>query len=70
MGPYSVIAPKQFLESNLFHRFLMTQVESGGETSSVGKVSSLSFDPYREHQNLSRMRPGFQFEAALVLKSE
>jgi hypothetical protein len=53
MGPYSVAAPKQFLDSELFHLFLMTPIESGAETGSIGTFSSLSFHPYIEHQNPS-----------------
>jgi hypothetical protein len=53
MGQYGVAALKQFLDSDLFHRFLMTPVEYGGETGGIGKVLSLSFHPYRERQNLS-----------------
>jgi hypothetical protein len=51
MGQYGVAAPKQFLDSELFRRLQMTPVEYGGETSSIGKVSSLSFYPYRELKN-------------------
>jgi hypothetical protein len=53
MGQYSDAALKQFLDSELFHQFLMTSVESGGETTGIGKVSSLSFHPYKECQNPS-----------------
>jgi hypothetical protein len=51
MGQYCVAAPNQFLDSDLFHRFFMTPTESGVVTSGIEKVSSLSFHPYRNHQN-------------------
>jgi hypothetical protein len=47
IGAYSVATPKQLVDSDLFHQFLMTLVEYGGETSSIGKVLSLYFHPYR-----------------------
>jgi hypothetical protein len=53
MSQYAIAAPKQFLDSDLFHRLLMIPVEFGVETSGIGKVSLLSFHPYRERQNLS-----------------
>jgi hypothetical protein len=48
----------------------MTPIKTGVETDSIGKVSSLSFHPYRELQNPSTYVSGLQFEGALVLESK
>ena len=53
MGQNGDAAPEQILDSELFRQLPSTPVESGGETSGVGKASSLAFHAYKEHQNLT-----------------
>jgi hypothetical protein len=71
MGQYGVVAPKQFVNSDMFSRFPMTPIEYGGETGGIGKTSPLSFYPYKEDIKIQVcMHFGLQFEGTLVLESE
>jgi hypothetical protein len=63
MGQYGVTTPKLFLDSNLFHQLQMTPVKFGVKTSGIRKVSSLSFDPYKERKNPSLCVLAFNLKA-------
>ena len=44
-------APGQILDINFLGRFLSTPNEFGHETSAIGSVLELSFQPYKVHPN-------------------
>ena len=53
MGQYGDATLEQILDVDLFRRFPMTPVESGGETGGIGKIFSLTLHPNKQRQNPS-----------------